>query len=472
MEKRKVKRAAVFYPCTMGVFILLIIILSFTAGAIRRELVLTLTGAVVLAIWAYCLVMTLLLALMHRQRAKNIFIRLEPEKIVRGGSTNAVYTENNPSYAGKNIFQFPGILVRLRIILKTKDGRRVIYDFKPENKNNTRQNFQVKKRGAYFSAYDEFAVFDILGFFRFAYRIPTVGIASNVTGSSVTASSVTEGAARLLVSPGACAGSLPVRAKGGETNRQDSPTLERTDYLIDHRPYVPGDDPRRINWKLYSHGGELIVRQGEREPPPSSSMTILIDTQYDSLYSTNNEAANSGAEAVDLLCENALAIINNAGKEINVQIGFTTGCAAGDGAVNSGALSDNSLTQADLGFFLSYPAALPMETETAPTAAPMAKLPAVTEDRGIIILALPRLNTGKFALEKFLADNANRSIELIFIYAAGENALHEKLAEASQQAASQQAASQQAASQLAAAHTCAGFYNRHYGVKAQVVEAR
>jgi hypothetical protein len=459
MEKRKVKRAVVFYPYTMGVFILLIIILSFTAGAIRRELVLTLTGAVILAIWTYCLVMTLLLALMHRRRAKNISIRLEPEKIVRGGWTNAVFMENNSSYAGKNIFQFPGILVRCRIILKTEDGRRVTYDFKPENKNNTRQNFQVKKRGAYFSAYDEFAVFDILGFFRFAFRIPTVDAAVNVVANSGAASN---GTARLLVSPDAGAEPLSVRAKGGETNRQDSPTLERTDYLIDHRPYVPGDDPRRINWKLYSHGGELIVRQGEREPPPSSSMTILIDTQYDSLYSTNNEAANSGAEAVDLLCENALAIINNAGKEINVQIGYTS-CGV---AANSGALSGNSLTQADLGFFLSYPAALPLEAETSPLAAPKAalkaRLPAVTEDRGIIILTLPRINTGNIAassgaLEKFLADNSNRSIELIFIYAACENALREKLAEASLQAAAQ---------------TCAGFYNRHYGVKAQVVEAR
>jgi hypothetical protein len=418
MEKRKVKRSPVFYPCTMGVFVLLIIILSFTAGAIRRELVLTLTGAVILAIWTYCLVMTLLLALMHRSRAKNISIHLEPEKIIRAGWTSAVYMENNPAYASKNIFQFPGILVRCRIILKTNDGRRVTYDFKPENKNGLQQNFQVKKRGAYFSTFDEFAVFDILGFFRFAYRLPSINIA------------------RLLVSPDAVAEPLSVMAKGGETNRQEtSPTLERTDYLIDHRPYVPGDDPRRINWKLYSHGGELIVRQGEREPPPSSSMTILIDTQYDLLYSSSNEAA----EAVDLLCENALAIINNAGKEINIQIGFTS-----SGAASSGAASSDSLTQAELGFFLSYPAALPAEAETA--------LPAVTEDRGIIILALPRINTGNFALEKFLTDNANRSIELIFIYAAGNNAAREKLADAAQ--------------------ACVGFFNRHYGVKTQVVEVR
>jgi len=430
MEKRKVKHTAVFYPCTMGVFILLIIILSFASGAIRRELVLTLTGAVILAIWTYCLIMTLLLALLHRRRVKNISIRLNPEKIVCEGRTNAVYRENNPAYAGKTIFQFPGILVRCRVPLSTKDGRRVTYDFKPENKNALQLNFQVKKRGAYFSSYDEFAVFDIFGLFRFAYRMPTVD-----SGAACCD-------ARLLVSPNSGAEPLPVRARGGEANRQDSPVLERTDYLIDHRPYVPGDDPRRINWKLYGHGGELIVRQGEREPPPSSGLTILIDTQYDSLYSSRNDAA----QAVDLLCENALAIVNNAGKEINIQIGFTGGAASSD-----------SLTQAELGAFLSYPAALPAD------GAQTAKLPAVTEDRGIIILALPRINTENIAassgaassgaassgaLEKFLADNASRPIELIFIYALSGGA---KFAEAAQ--------------------ACAGFYNRHYGVKTQAVGA-
>jgi len=435
MVKRKVKHTAVFYPGTMGVFILLIIILSFTAGAIRRELVLTLTGAVILAIWTYCLVMTLLLALFHRCRAKNISIRIEPGKIVCEGWTNAVYQ-------GENIFQFPGILVRCRVLLRTKDGRRVIYDFKPENKTGLQPNtFQVKKRGAYFSVYDEFAVFDILGFFRFAYRIPSVDNA------------------RLLVSPNAAAEPFYVRAKGGEANRQYAFTLERTDYLIDHRPYVPGDDPRRINWKLYSHGGELIIRQGEREPPPSSNLTILIDTQYDSLYSGNG-VASGAAEAVDLLCESALAIINNAGKDVNIQVGFTGQSEKSSGAASSGATSSDSLTVAELGFFLSFPAALPVEIPTMETST----LPAVTEDRGIIILALPRIDTGNFtassgaassvALEKFLTDNANRSIELIFIYAAGdaagsENARNSKLAEA--------------------AGMCASFYNRRSGVKTQVL---
>jgi len=396
----------------MGVFILLIIILSFTAGAIRRELVLTLTGAVVLAIWAYCLVMTLLLALMHRQRAKNIFIRLEPEKIVRGGSVNAVYTENNPAYAGKNIFQFPGILVRLRIILKTKDGRRVIYDFKPENKNNAQENFQVKKRGAYFSAYDELAVFDIFGFFRFAYLLSA--------GAN----------ARLLASPNAAEEPLSVQARAGESNQQPEFSFQRTDNLIDHRPYIPGDDPRRINWKLYGHGGGLFVREGEREPPPHSNIVIMTDCEYDpSLY--DREEARLG---VDVLCENALAAAQACLESgMDVLITYTS-----DAAVRSDIPLLLSAKQASS---LAWPAALPLSASM--------ELPATPEDYSILILALPR-SASDTALDRFLKNTAasragkNSVVELIF-FCDDDN------------------------ERFVAAETCCALYRQRPGITARIV---
>jgi hypothetical protein len=411
MELKPAKRAAVFAPRTMGVFVLLIIFLSFAAGAVRREMVLTLTGAVFLAVWLYCLAMTLLLALVHRRRAGAVSIRLSPEKITAGGWTQAIYSEGREIPVNEKIFQLPGILVRCRVQLSTKDGRRLIYDFKPEHKTGFEQwdTFQAKKRGAYFSAYDEFAVFDILGFFRFAFRIPA------------------EGGARLLVSPHTESEPVPVRAKGGETERQDAPVLERTDDLIDHRPYVPGDDPRRINWKLYSHGGELFIRQGEREPPPHSNMTILIDTQFDSLYT-----AKSAPGAVDLLCENALAIIGSDGKEKDIQIGFT-------GQTEK---TGSSFTAAEQGFFLSYPYAL------CPTAA---DLPPVPEKRGILILAAPRITAQSSALDRFLSGNANRTMEVVFLYGACENnrPSYEEQAEA--------------------AEMCAAIYNRRPGVTARAI---
>jgi hypothetical protein len=435
------KYKAVFYPRTMGVFILLIIVLSFAAGTIRKEMALTLTGAVFLALWSYCLFMTLLLALLNAKRAGRIFIRLNPHRIVNGEWTYVNYIENSDitakGSAAKKIFQLPGILLRCRVLLQTKDHRLVSYDFKPVNKTDPGfpETFRVKKRGAYYSAYDELAIFDILGLFRFAYRVPVAG----------------EGAARLLVSPLSAEEAIPARAEGGESNRQDSLTLERTDYLIDHRPYVPGDDPRRINWKLYGHSDELIIRQGEREPPPCSNITILIDTQYDLLYPDKSSARR----AVDTLCENALAIINNIDKETDIQIGYT---------------GQAKTAPEEPLFDLAYPAAVYEDAE----------LPPVPEERGIILLALPRAfvshgGTGGaetrsrffgirdsrrdaetrredsgMALETFLSRNPNRSIELLFIYEERDSRINSELREA--------------------ARACAAHYNRRAGVKSQAIE--
>ncbi|MDR0442796.1 MAG: DUF58 domain-containing protein [Treponema sp.] len=421
----------------MGVFVLLIIVLSFTAGTLRRELVLTLTGAVFLAAWVYCLVMTLLLAVIHRRRAATVSIRLSPEKLTAGGWTQVLYSEREMTHHAtmfpahyatkfpahnKKVFQFPGILVRCRIHLSTRDGRIAAYSFKPEQKSGLSQQetFQVEKRGAYFSAYDEFAVFDILGLFDFAFRIPQAG-------------------ARLLVSPHAAIEPVPVEAQGGNTERHDR-SFERSDNLIDHRPYVPGDDPRRINWKLYGHGGELILREGEREPPPHSNMIIFIDTQYDELYT-----AKSARYAVDLLCENALAAAC-AGKEKDVQTGFT----------GQSEKTAASLTSAELGFFLARPWACPWTNRPAIPLTTPADLPAAGEGFGIAIFALPRIYARGFgessALDRFISNNANRAVKILFIYGIDKNEKDSVFAERAE-----------------AAERCVSIYNRRSNVRAQAI---
>ena len=413
MELRPAKITAAFVPRTMGVFILLIIALSFTAGAIRGEMVLTLTGSLFLSIWIYSLVMILLSALFHHDRAHRISIRLSPEKIVAGEWTQVNYYENKEISIGKRIFQLPGIIIRCRILLSTLDGRRIIHDFKPEFSRNIaeREQLPVNERGAYFSSYNEFAILDIFGFFRFAFRIPAE--------SGV-----------LLAGPRSANESVPVNPQGGESERHGLP-VERTDELISHRPYIPGDDPRRINWKLFSHGGELFIRQGEREPPPHSNITILIDTQFDSLYTLK-----SAREEVDLLCENALAIINNIARENGVQIGCT----------GQSEKSDDSPTAAEPGYFLAYPAAKRILKQTE-------RLPTVTGERSIVILAMPRITAETTALELFLSDNPNRTIELLFIYSAGND-------------------ERRAAEKREAAQTCVDLYNRRSGVRARAVEVR
>lgn len=56
-----------------------------------------------------------------------------------------------------------------------------------------------------------------------------------------------------------------------------SPRWERNSELLEVRKYYPGDDFRRINWKVYAHAGELFLRIGEENPPPEAQIGLLLD---------------------------------------------------------------------------------------------------------------------------------------------------------------------------------------------------
>jgi uncharacterized protein (DUF58 family) len=360
----------------MGIFTLLIIILAFIAGTIRRELSLTLTGAVFLAAWVYCLVMTLILALIHHRRARSVSVKLSPRNITAGEKTGLIV-----SGADRRFFRLPGILVRCRLLLKTADGRMVKHDFDPDVMRN--EQLVVNKRGAYFSAYDEFAVFDALGFFRFAFRIPQAPDP------------------RILASPQVAEEAPAVRRPSGGTEQRSELGFKRTDNLIEHRPYAPGDDPRRINWKLYGHGGELFVREGEREPPPHSNLIILIDTQADSALYSLKQARHG----VDLLCENALAAaLACTDSGMDVRIGYSGG--------NISPAQEGSLAT-----LLALPAALPFsDSTTQKTQGANAELPSIPDDCGILILALSRINAEISALNRFLKKHQNTKQNLEILY--------------------------------------------------------
>ena len=404
----------VFIPQVMGIFILLIIILAFAVAALRQELVLALIGAAFLLPWVYCLCMTLFLALLHSRRARRIYFRVSPREITVGENAEVMCCEGDANEATGRILQLPLILVRCRLFLTTRDGRRINYDF--DNASvQTAHLFAVEKRGAYFTTYDELAVFDILGFFRFVFRM------------------YTENGARLLAGPHPAVDAPSVNARAGDSTLNPEFSFQRTDNLIDHRPYVPGDDPRRINWKLFGHAGDLFVRDDEREKPPRSNIAILVDTEYDPLLYN----ADSGRRGIDMLCENALAAaIACAESGMDVIIG--------NGDRHSGnehAAGKNSPNSA-----LAWPAAMPLSGSV--------RLPAVPEDRGILILALPRASADTSALDQFLKDIAIRSagksqsIDIVFICDVSDDG--------------------SVADRLAAAETCAALYNRRPGVRARV----
>jgi uncharacterized protein (DUF58 family) len=395
------------------VFLFILSVLALGAGKLRQELALSLIGGTFSVTLAYCFGGALILGALHAKRARLLSSRMLQTTVPVGTSAEIILDRGR---AGTDrFFRFPGFLVRYEIRLATRDGREIRHLFDPDGRTGG-FSFPVPARGAYYGQTDRFVTGDILGLFRSCLPLPQ------------------DESPRILALPQAAEDYIPVyNESGGDSQRQDS-RYRRTDNLIDHRPYVPGDDPRRINWKLYGHApsSELFVREGEREPPPHSRLLILVETLADSaLYSPA-----SARRAVDLLCENALAIAleyRQRGMDLSI------GCSGG--AVVEGDASE-------LAAALAYPAAYAggLAGEAAGSAQPdnAQDLPDPPIDRGIIVLALPRTVAGG-ALERFLKKRKQPGtpIDLAFLY--GDDALAE------------------------AAETCARLYNQRGGVHARQI---
>jgi hypothetical protein len=365
----------------MGIFILIIAILAILLGSIRNELTLSLVGAVFLTVLFYSFLAVLTTALIHRNKTASISVRIVPKQTSVGKTSDAIfsYLEGGKLAAkGKmpSFIRLPGILIRYQIKLQTRDGRQIVHIFDPDFLIDNISSFLVEKRGAYYSIYDELMVLDALGFFKAGFRISQ------------------DNTPRLLASPLPTENKLSIKALSGGTEQRQNTHYIKTDELIDHRPYIPGDDPRRINWKLYGHARDLFVREGEPEPPPHSRLLILIDTQTDRILFT----AESARQAVDRLCENAMEVVlDYSDQGMSIFIGYT------GGKIQSGSKSE-------LAAALAYPAAIPLTGG-------LEELPLSPEDRGILILALPRSNTASAALDRFLKNRPSiQKVEILFLY--------------------------------------------------------
>jgi uncharacterized protein (DUF58 family) len=389
-------------PSDLGIFFLILGVLAPAAGNLRKEPALFLLGGTFLVILAYCFAGTLILRACHAKRARLLSSHMLESKIPAGKNAGIILDRDKPG----RFFRLPGFLVRYELLLATRDGREIRRLFDPDSGSGG-FSFPVPERGAYYGRTDRFFIGDILGLFRCALPLPQ------------------DAGPRILALPQAAAEAIPEkRESGGDSQQQD--TRRRTDNLIDHRPYVPGDDPRRINWKLYGHApsSELFVREGEQEPPPQSRLLILVDSAADpALYD-----GASGRRAVDLLCENALAMA----LEYRLRRGYPSiGCAGGS-IVEGG--------PAELAAALAYPAAHPGAGESDAAM----ELPEPPPGTGVFVLALPRTFADS-ALDRFLKKRKHpgSSVDLVFLYE--EDLLTE------------------------AAETCVRLYNQRGGVHARQI---
>lgn len=255
----------------------------------------------------------------------------------------------------------------------TADGRAAEFTVDPEEGGIV--SMQAAGRGAYSSERDELTVCDAFGFFaarRFfaAEREP-----------------------RLYVLPETARLVFDRRPRSGGAVFREEPTLSRTEELTDNRKYAPGDDPRRINWKLYGHSGELFVRDGDPEPPPRARYAVLIDSSVDGRLFP----APYGNAAVDTLAAFAL--------------GLAADFLAAGLEVASGGLGLEPV-YGDL-----------KETSRSYARAAASPMGAAGEIMGIadpgvrtVVLALPRAVSGDSALARFLASRSAVAspVELLF----------------------------------------------------------
>jgi uncharacterized protein (DUF58 family) len=383
-------------PRSLGSFVILLTLLAFTAGRIRGEPALILLGTTFLVVLAYCFAAVLFSGILNRRKALSLSMVIVSKTVPVGGEGELAIASGAASN-GKRFWSIPAVLIRCELCLETKDGRVIRHFVNPAVDNFS--SFPVKERGAYSSKRDRLVIFDAPGLFSLGFSI------------------YQNENPRLLALPHPAEEAIPLFLRSGGTEVRNEPHYRKSNELINHRPYVPGDDPRRINWKLYSHvaSGELFVREGESEPPPCSRLLILIDTEADSsLYSPDE-----GRRAVDLLCESALAsALRFSSRGMDVLIGYTGGGITGGGE-ESAPLDSSQLAAA-----LAWPAAISWPASSG-------ELPQAPGETGVLVLALPRKDAGETsALNKFI-NKRQQETNLVFVC----NAEGIKAAEIEQEAA-------------------------------------
>jgi uncharacterized protein (DUF58 family) len=68
----------------------------------------------------------------------------------------------------------------------------------------------------------------------------------------------------------------------------------RSDEMLEVRKYITGDDVRRLNWKLFAHAEELMIRIGEDAPPPEETSILILDT---------STSAGAGGKTLNLMVD-------------------------------------------------------------------------------------------------------------------------------------------------------------------------
>jgi len=290
----RLARAA--FPFTIrGVLILALSLAVLAAGLARSDLAALFWGSSFLLFSAYALAAGHFFRLALRRqvaRPELVSVILPAAGIFSNEETDAQVSVRLP-----RAFP-PGIGVRLRLPLAWHERRiDAVTSRCVPGRNERSIPFSAQYRGAYASAEAVFEVRDLLGFTAHRLSVP---VRETLTVFP-TLSPVPEASTFM---------------EQAEDSAVYAPRRRRSEELLEARKYYPGDDVRRLNWKVFAHLNELFLRIGEDVPPPESRILFVLDCSANPLV-----PRGVAADYLDRLVEScASLLVSLLGRRIDVML--------------------------------------------------------------------------------------------------------------------------------------------------------
>ena len=226
-------------------------------GLARSELAALLWGAGFLLLAVYAALGTVvsrfILARREGSGGDELRVGIEPARVTEGGSAVLRLRAPLPRY------RLPGIRLYARVALEW--------------------NARIRETEALIEPRQEAVEIPVDTRRRGTYAVRAVSLVARDLPGLCTASVPVEAAATITVLPEPADAAVSATAAGaGGEHRIESAVRRRSEELFETRRYVPGDDPRKINWKLFARWNELLVRIGEEVPPPRSRVLCYLYT--------------------------------------------------------------------------------------------------------------------------------------------------------------------------------------------------
>jgi len=288
--------ARAVFPLTIrGLLILALSLLILAAGLVRADLAALFWGSSFLLFSAYALTAGHVSRLSLRRqvaRPELLSVILPAAGIFCDEKTEAHVSVHLP-----RAFP-PGIGVRLRLPLAWHERHiDAVTSRLVPGKNERSIPFSATYRGAYASAEAVFEVRDLLGFTAHRLSVP---LRETLTVFP-------------SLSPVPDASTFMEQA---EDSAIYAPRRRRSEELLEARKYYPGDDVRRLNWKMFAHLNELFLRVGEEVPPPESRILFVLDCTANPLV-----PRGVAADYLDRLVESCASfLVSLLGRRIDVML--------------------------------------------------------------------------------------------------------------------------------------------------------